>query len=651
MSGAPRIRPGIRVSVLAVAIAVAAVALAPGTGVFASEPPPDATRRDAALQDDAAQRLAEKYAPIVYLREQSGECDREGQVYEPRPVEMIFGQAGIALKDDSGNVVADTVDAADLYQKDDGYYIDLPGSPQSPGCTYETDYRRLREGQPVVAYAHIARQEDHDGFALQYWFYYYFDDWNNKHESDWEMVQLIFDVATPEEALGAAPVKTGYSQHSGGESAEWDSDKVRKDGDRPHVYVATGAQSNFYRDRTYLGRAEQGAGFGCDVASGPSRAVPVDARVVPETVAGADDPDAWLTFEGRWGQRHSGEFNGPTGPNTKRAWDEPFAWQDDLRETSVEVPISRDVAVGVNVANLFCDVVSYASNNLLIAWMTTPWAVLGIGAVVLGAAGLTFGRTRYRPAIPEPLRQRRYLGQIMITATRIYLRHPLTLLAIGLLFIPAGLISGALQIMVASLPFTGPISDILSRNPVSALAVTIGIGAFFVLIAYGLVMAGVAWMMDDLEHGMRVRARDVYGALWHTLPALFVTRLRASVRITLLGVTIVGLPWAIRWLVQWAFAEWSVMVLQLRGKPALGASARLVDGQWWRTLGVGAVLVAIGLGLAPVVGLALLLFSDLPVTTVNVVSSLMFLALVPWTAVATTLLWYDLQARRDDKPR
>ena len=157
--------------------------------------------------------------------------------------------------------------------------------------------------------------------------------------------------------------------------------------------------------------------------------------------------------------------------------------------------------------------------------------------------------------------------------------------------------------------------------------------------------------MDDLEHGMRVRARDVYGALWHTLPALFVTRLRASVRITLLGVTIVGLPWAIRRLVQWAFAEWSVMVLQLRGKPALDASARLVEGQWWRTLGVGAVLVAIGLGLAPVVGLALLLFSDLPVTTVNVVSSLMFLALVPWTAVATTLLWYDLQARRDDKPQ
>ena len=104
-----------------------------------------------------------------------------------------------------------------------------------------------------------------------------------------------------------------------------------------------------------------------------ARAVPVEARVLPSEISGPEDPYAWTTFEGRWGARLSGEFNGPTGPNDKRAWDRPFAWQEDLRETSVEVPISRNLDVGINVADMFCGVVSFASNNLLVAFMSSPW--------------------------------------------------------------------------------------------------------------------------------------------------------------------------------------------------------------------------------------------------------------------------------------
>jgi len=356
----------------------------------------------APAQEDAIQELADKYAPIVHRPTHGGDCGDEGQPFEPAPVEILFGQPEIVLKDASDGGVTEGIEASDLHEKGSDYYIDLPGNPKSPGCTYETDYVRLRGDLPGVAYARIARQDGHDGFALQYWFYYYFNDWNNKHESDWEMVQLIFDVATPEEALNSDPVETGYSQHSGGESADWDDDKVRKDGHHPHVYAATGAHSNFYRDRTFLGRAEQGAGFGCDDASGPTRAVPVEARAIPDEIAGADDPYAWTTFEGRWGARQSGEFNGPTGPNDKRAWDEPFGWQDDLRETSVEVPISRNIEVGINVADMFCGVVAFASNNLLVAFMSSPWIFLVGGVVVLAGAGASVARTRFWPAVARP---------------------------------------------------------------------------------------------------------------------------------------------------------------------------------------------------------------------------------------------------------
>ena len=48
----------------------------------------------------------------------------------------------------------------------------------------------------------VATQRDRPGkLALQYWFFYYFNDFANVHEGDWEMAQLVFHADTPEQAL------------------------------------------------------------------------------------------------------------------------------------------------------------------------------------------------------------------------------------------------------------------------------------------------------------------------------------------------------------------------------------------------------------------------------------------------------------------
>jgi hypothetical protein len=47
----------------------------------------------------------------------------------------------------------------------------------------------------------------------------------------------------------------------------------------------------------------------------------------------------------------------------------------------------------------------------------------------------------------------------------------------------------------------------------------------------------------------------------------------------------------------------------------------------------------------------MLLLTDWPLATVNGISSVLFLALVPWTGVALTLLYYDLKARQDADAR
>jgi hypothetical protein len=199
--------------------------------------------------------------------------------------------------------------------------------------------------------------------------------------------------------------------------------------------------------------------------------------------------------------------------------------------------------------------------------------------------------------------------------------------------------------MLAFVPFTGPIYDILMRSTLSQLAVVLGVGSFFIVIAFSIVTAGVACVLDDLDHGGQTSIGGAYRGIWRRLKDLFFGRLRADVIITLLGITIVGLPWAVNRLVRWAFVEWAVIIEDKSGRDALPASADTVRGHWWRTLGVSAVVVAIGLGTAPVLGLLMLLFTDWPLPTVNGVSSVLFLALVPWTAVALTLLYYDLKAR------
>ncbi len=55
--------------------------------------------------------------------------------------------------------------------------------------------------------------------------------------------------------------------------------------------------------------------------------------MLPDTVDDPDDPLAWLMFDGRWGERRAGSFNGPTGPTDKERWTEPIDWQNGLRSS------------------------------------------------------------------------------------------------------------------------------------------------------------------------------------------------------------------------------------------------------------------------------------------------------------------------------
>ena len=275
-------------------------------------------------RDDAASQLADRYAPVVFVIPQDAPCDSGGEPFEPAPVEIVLDNPEVFLRQVGNDdpVAMRGPGAADVFDLREGWYLDFPGDALEPGCIFEQDFGRFYDGRSVV-YAHVATQADRPGLiALQYWFFWYHNPAKNDHEGDWEFVQLVFEADSAEEALTVEPVAVGYAQHEGGERSDWGASKLDTDGVRPVVYPARGSHAAYYGQALYLGRSG-GEGFGCDTTDGATRRLDPSVVMLPDSVDSAADPFAWLAFLGRWGQRETGFFNGPTGPYAKGRWTDP----------------------------------------------------------------------------------------------------------------------------------------------------------------------------------------------------------------------------------------------------------------------------------------------------------------------------------------
>lgn len=236
------------------------------TGVLFTGSPAKAS----SVQTDE-QRLAERYAPVIKLSELQASCD-EGNIYKPTDVNNVFDQSTVALRGpwNPYDLVAIGPSSRDVSSGLLGYHLDFPGSALSPECNYIQWQQHITGDQQPTVYAHIGTEPSRPGeLSLQYWIFYVFNEWNNLHEGDWEMIQLNFSAATATKALDISPSKVGYSQHEGAEAAEWGSEKLQIiDRTHPVVLPAAGSHANFYQPALYLGSSAS-EGVGCDDTRSP----------------------------------------------------------------------------------------------------------------------------------------------------------------------------------------------------------------------------------------------------------------------------------------------------------------------------------------------------------------------------------------------
>ncbi len=620
------------------------LAAAIASGILAVLALPVAANAD--LEDE--QTLADRYAPVVRLVDQPEECG-PGEPFEPTDVDVLFGDRTVALRGpwnptDLVKIGPTADDISGLYE----YHLDFPGSALDPGCTYELWARRITKGSEPTVYAHVASDPaDRDRIALQYWIFYPFNDFNNKHEGDWEMIQLDFTGADAAAALAADhPDEVGYSSHEGAERAEWGDAKLEVvDGTHPVVYPAAGSHANKYTPALYVGSSAE-AGVGCDDTQGPHRELRPVVRTIPSDPQAAAGGFPWITFEGRWGELQKAFFNGPTGPNLKQQWTEPLTWSDGWRDRSYAVPTGG--VLGTGATDFFCTGVERGSAALT-RLLRSPAATILVLAVVLGLIAYAVVRATWTPVAPLRVGRRRTWGQILSASARMYVKRFRLFIGLGLLLVPIVLVITAVQwVLVSGIDAVSSVTGNLAGG-LAYLALVVG--TTLTLLGFGLVQAATACAMVELDAGREVGPLEAYRlALRRIRPLLGAVAIFVAV-LVVLATSVFLIPLAIWFGVRWSLLAPAVELEDRRAFEALRRSGELVRGRWLRVgslVGLGG-LIALAAG--PLVGALLIFVSNSSLALLNVVAGVVYAVALPFVALVTAYVYFDARARLELEPR
>jgi hypothetical protein len=202
----------------------------------------------------------------------------------------------------------------------DNYFLDNQRGTVAVGDNgIENDYQSKMATIGYKVYANV----DTVNSVIQYWFFYAFNGGDlNRHEGDWEMVQVVLSGGQPSEVM--------FSQHYSGQKAQWS--QVEKEGEHVKVYVARGSHANYIKP--YSGKV----GLASDTVAENGRILrPTDYTI--EVLS----TQAWLSFGGRWGwagvdQSATAEASllgeaGPNGPKFREGgtmW-QPVSWASGLQ--------------------------------------------------------------------------------------------------------------------------------------------------------------------------------------------------------------------------------------------------------------------------------------------------------------------------------
>ncbi|HXF52137.1 MAG TPA: hypothetical protein VNM43_10690 [Dehalococcoidia bacterium] len=227
----------------------------------------------------------------------------------------------------------------------------------------------------------------------------------------------------------------------------------------------------------------------------------------------------------------------------------------------------------------------------------------------------------------------RSLSEIARLAFDIYRRHFNELFPIAVFAVPGVLLSALLS------------SDVGTSGADLALA---WVYSLPLLVSTWFVNAALVAAVGDIVEG---RAPDLARAYRRALGRghrLLGAALIEALALVGLTVTLIGFPVALYFAVRWAFVQQRIVLRDDAVFTAFSESGRTTGGAWWRTFGALLALAAVSAAPVFVIGGAVRAVS---LVTGEALAAIMTAAAQPFTAAAITLLYLDLESRKESHER
>jgi hypothetical protein len=236
-----------------------------------------------------------------------------------------------------------------------------------------------------------------------------------------------------------------------------------------------------------------------------------------------------------------------------------------------------------------------------------------------------------------PLRRQRDVGELFRDTLAVFRRHALLFVLLSAaVVIPAELIVEGIgmEMLTSSYDSTPPIAGTVIPTIVEFLVITPIIAAICI------------YALHQIADGERPSAGQVFVAGFEAFTPLFaaVALAAAGIALGFVALIVPGIYVAVRWY----FVPQSVVIEGARGTQALSRSGLLVTGFWWRTFGL-VLLANVAIAIPGFILLAP--FTAVAESTDRAVWALIGSAVTtsvttPFVALFSTLLYYDLLARR-----
>jgi hypothetical protein len=311
---------------------------------------------------------------------------------------------------------------------------------------------------------------------------------------------------------------------------------------------------------------------------------------------------------------------------------------------NVKVPSSSSVAP--TATGFFCTAVAKGS-EIYIRFLRDPLFVLGVLAVIATFVVWLSRRTNWSPALPNPIRQRRDAGEIYRSGFRVYRSRLAVFIGIGLMAIPLGALAAIAQHLLFGVTGLTSLTDVAASDPViGALAATL-FGILATLISATLVYAACAEALDRIDAGEQPDTLTAYRGIVPALLPLALAILRMTIVAGVLVVTVIGIPVAVVYLIRKAVTLQSIVIEKRGSTSGLKRSGELVRGGELRVLAIAGLVNARVALLGPAIGVAMMFVTSASLGLINLVSSLVYVFVLPAVGIVIALLFFDLRIRKE----